>query len=464
MPSKIMLIEDDAALRDLLGADLETRGYAVERHPSAEDALAALPTSDADIIVTDVQLKGMRGTELASRVKLARPDVLVVVITAFGSLDNAIAAIRAGAYDFITKPFETEALDIVLKRALEHRALRLEVKRLSRAVAEGGRFEEILGQSRAMQRVFDLLTQVSGSDVGALITGESGTGKELVARALHQRSKRKAGPFVAINCSAVPETLLETQLFGHAKGAFTDAKNERKGLFLQADGGTLFLDEIGDMPVSLQPKLLRALQERKVLPVGGDREMPFDVRVIAATHHDLEEAITDGRFRDDLFYRLNVVEIELPPLRERGGDVLLLAQRFLEVFAARANKPVKGISPPAAEKIMAYDWPGNVRELSNAMERAIALTRLDHISVDDLPARVQQHKATRLVVDSENPTTFIPLDELEKRYILRVLEACQGARKKAARILGIDRKTLYRKLVRWGATAGGDAVEHDEVA
>ncbi len=459
MTNKIMLIEDDNALRDLLGADLESRGYALERYASAEDAVAALPSSDADIIVTDVQLKGMKGTELASRVKLARPDVLVIVITAFGSLDNAVAAIRAGAYDFITKPFETEALDIVLKRALEHRALRLEVKRLSRAVAEGGRFEEILGQSRAMQKVFDLMTQVAGADAGALITGESGTGKELVARALHEKSKRKSGPFVGINCSAVPEGVLEQQLFGSARGEGPDGKGERKGLFVQADGGTLFLDEVGEVPLSLQPKLLRALQEKKVLPIGGDREIPFDVRVIAATHQDLEEAIGDGRFRDDLFYRLNVVEIELPPLRERGGDVLLLAQRFLEVFAARASKPVKGISPQAAEKLMAYDWPGNVRELSNCMERAVALTHLDHISVDDLPERVQHHKATRLVVDSDNPQTFIPLDELEKRYILRVLDACQGARKKASRILGIDRKTLYRKLVRWGAA---ENAEHEE--
>jgi two-component system response regulator HydG len=456
-----MLIEDDTALRDLLSTDLDARGYTVECYSNAEDALAALPSSDADVIVTDVQLKGASGTELASRVKISRPDVLVIVITAFGSLDNAVAAIRAGAYDFITKPFEAEALEIVMKRALDHRALRLEVKRLSHAVAERGKFEEILGQSRAMQRVFDLLTQVSGSDVGVLVAGESGTGKELAARALHQRSKRKAGPFVALNCSAVPETLLETQLFGHAKGTL-DGKTERKGVFQQADGGTLFLDEVGDLPMTLQGKVLRALQERKVIPVGGDREVPFDVRVVAASHRDLEEMITDGRFRDDLFYRLNVVEIELPPLRERGADVLLLGQRFLEIFAARANKPVKGISAPAAERLMAYDWPGNVRELSNCMERAVALTRLDHIAADDLPERVQSHKSTRLVVDSENPATFITLEELEKRYILRVLDACQGARKKASRILGIDRKTLYRKLVRWGA-AEKNSAEHEEL-
>jgi two-component system response regulator HydG len=456
-----MVIEDDTALRELLCADLEARGYAVDSFGSAEDALAKLPSSDVDVIVTDVQLKSVSGTDLASRVKISRPDVLVVVITAFGSLDNAIAAMRAGAYDFITKPFETDSLDIVLKRALEHRALRLEVKRLHHAVSEGGRFEEILGQSRAMQRVFDLLTQVSASDVGVLITGESGTGKELVGRALHQRSKRKAGPFVAVNCSTVPEALLEAQLFGQAgqKGAAAVGTADRKGLFLQADGGTLFLDEVGDLPAALQPKLLRALTERKVLPAGGDREVPFDVRVIAGTRHDLEEAITDGRFRDDLFYRLNVVEIELPPLKERGGDVLLLAQRFLEIFAARANKPVKGLAPSAAERLMAYDWPGNVRELSNCMERAVALTRLDHVAATDLPERVQQHKATRLVVDSEDPATFITLEELEKRYILRVLEACQGARKKASRVLGIDRKTLYRKLVRWGAAEGA---EHEE--
>jgi two-component system response regulator HydG len=451
---RILLVDDEPAVRDLLSEELTLEDFHVQTCATAEQALDLVRTSDVDVVITDLNLRGgMSGHELCARVRESLPDLPVVVITAFGSLDTAVGAIRAGAYDFVTKPFDAASLVVVLDRALQHRALRLEVKRLTLAVEDGKHFEDITGQSRPMQTLFSLLAQVADSEVSVLIRGESGTGKELVARAIHKRSRRRDGPFVAINCSAVPETLLESQLFGHVKGAFTDAKSSRPGLFVQADKGTLFLDEIGDMPIALQPKLLRALQERCVLPVGGDKEIPFDVRVIAATHRDLEDAIRDGRFREDLFYRLNVVETDLPPLRERGADVLLLAQRFLETFAVKNHKAVKGIATPAAEKLLAYTWPGNVRELQNCMERAVALTRHDHITVEDLPEKVRSHKATRIVVDADDPASFVTLEELERRYILKVLEASGGARKKAAHVLGVDRKTLYRKLVRYGVAS-----------
>jgi two-component system response regulator HydG len=283
-----------------------------------------------------------------------------------------------------------------------------------------------------------------------LITGESGTGKEMIARALHQRSRRASGPFVAVNCAAVPETLLESELFGHAKGAFTDAKTARAGLFLQANGGTLFLDEIGDMGLGLQPKLLRALQERTIRPLGGDHEIPVDVRVLAATNRDLESAVEEGRFREDLFYRINVVHLALPPLRARGGDVLILAQHALTRFARAADKPVTSISPAAAEKLLAYDWPGNVRELHNAIERAVALTRYNEITVEDLPDRIREHKSSHVIVAGDDPDQLPTMEEVEKRYVLRVFEAVHGNKALAARILGFDRKTLYRKLERYG--------------
>jgi DNA-binding NtrC family response regulator len=451
---RVLVVDDDRELCAWLDAGLGAHGFVTETHTEPSAALDWLRNADVDVVITDLNMRGMNGLELCTRVVASRPDVPVLVITAFGSLETAIGAIRAGAYDFLTKPVELEALVVAVERAVEHRRLRDEVRRLRRVVDHATGFGDLVGASPAMARVYDLLSRVADSDASVLITGESGTGKELVARALHRQSARANGPFVAVDCAAVPETLLESELFGHVRGAFTDARGARTGLFVQAHDGTLFLDEIGDLPLSLQPKLLRALQERRVRPVGADREVPFDVRLVAATNRDLEAAVEERRFREDLWFRINVIHIELPPLRARGGDVLLLAQRFVAHAAERAAKRVVGIAPAAAGLLQAYPWPGNVRELQNCTERAVALTSFDQIGPDDLPDRIRAYRGSHVVVASEDPSDLAPLEEVERRYVLRVLDAVGGNKTLAARTLGLDRKTLYRKLERWG---GGTA-------
>ena len=450
---RVLVVDDERDMCELLELGLKKRGFRVTWRTGGEDAFTLVGTEDFDAVITDLNMKGLGGIDLCTRIVANRPDLPVIVLTAFGSLETAIAAIRAGAYDFVTKPVELDSLAMALRRAIDHRNLRAEVRRLRQVVAETRRFDEIIGASAAMQKVFALIDQVAETDATVLITGESGTGKELVARALHKRSKRHDGPFVAINCAAMPETLLESELFGHAKGAFTDAKAARPGLFVQASGGTLFLDEIGEMSLALQPKLLRALQERKVRPVGGETEIGFDVRLVAATNRDLEEMVEDKQFREDLFYRINVIHVPLPPLRARGGDVLLLAQHFVQHYGAVFGKQVTGLSPAAAERLSAYAWPGNVRELQNCVERAVALARFEEVSVEDLPEKIRAYQKSHVVVATDDPTELVPLEEVEKRYILRVLEAHGGNRTEAAKTLGLDRKTLYRKLLRWGVAS-----------
>jgi two-component system response regulator HydG len=449
---RILVADDDRSMCELLQAGLARRGFEVSWRTDATTALAAISEGDFDVIVTDLNMPEVNGLELCERVTANRPDVPVVVITAFGSLDTAVAAIRAGAYDFITKPFEMDGLRLTLDRAVQHHRLRDEVKRLRQAVTESRGFGEILANSPLMRRVLDLVNRAAESDATALITGESGTGKELVARALHQHSRRHDGPFVAVSCAAMPEALLESELFGHVRGAFTDARTPRTGLLLQANGGTLLLDEIGDMPLGLQPKLLRAIEDRRLRPLGENTERPFDVRLVCATNRDLEADIEENRFRADLFYRINVIHVELPPLRERDGDVLPLAQHFVQHFSRAAAKPVTGVSTAAAERLLAYAWPGNVRELRNCIERAVALTRFEEIAVEDLPEKVQNYRQSRVVVDLDDTAHLASMEEVERRYILRVLEAAGGQRTKAAQILGLDRKTLYRKLERWGVS------------
>ena len=449
MAGRILVVDDDQTLCETIETDLGSRGFDVVWHTTAEAALAALKDGGFDVVLTDLRMPGMDGIELCDRIVSNRPDIPVIVMTAFGSLEAAVEAIRAGAYDFVTKPIEMDVLALALGRAARHRALERKVRILSQTVEQSKEFGELLGSSPAMQRVYDRLARVAATDVTVLITGESGAGKDLAARAVHHKGPRRDGPFVAINCSAVPETLLESELFGHMRGAFTDARADRQGLFQQAEGGTLFLDEIGELSLALQPKVLRALEERMVRPVGSSTEVPIDVRLIAATNRDLESAVEEKRFREDLFFRLNVVQIALPPLRSRGSDVLLLAQHFIELSAARFSKPVTGISQNVAQKLLDYDWPGNVRELRNAMERAVALTMYEQVAVEDLPERIRSYRTSRVLPETNDPAELLPMEEVERRYIRHVLRAVGGNKTLAARVLGLDRRTLYRKLERY---------------
>ena len=447
--TRILFVDDDRAMCEAMASELDEHDLAVEWRTSATEALELLAHEDVDVVVTDLNMRGMNGIELCQRIADNRRDVPVIVVTAFGSLETAIATIRAGAFDFLTKPFDTEDILLSIERAIRHRSLREEVRRLQTALARPPAPSDLIGESSAMQRVHELIDQVAASDVGVLVTGESGTGKELVARAIHRRGSVPEAPFIAVNCAAIPEQLLESELFGHTKGAFTDARGHRRGLFADAHGGTLFLDEIGEMPMSMQVKLLRALEEKVVRPVGSNASVPFNARVIAATNRDLEAAVQDKSFREDLYYRIHVVHVEVPPLRERSGDILMLAQHFLNTAASRQKKAVTGFTPAAAERLVTYTWPGNVRELLHAVERAVALTRFEEITLEDLPGRIAAYKATPLVVAAD-ADELVTLDELERRYVIRVLEAVGGNKSSAARVLGLDRTTLYRMLARFG--------------
>ena len=369
MSGHVLMVDDDRALLDLLEADLGRRGFQITCCQSASDAVQFASSGTMDVVLSDLNMPGMSGVELCRVFAQSRRDIPVVLLTAFGSMESAIAAIRAGAYDFVTKPIELDLLALVLDRAVRHRRLQDQVRVLEERLSRVQTFEDLIGESPPMRELFDQIGRVADSEASVLITGESGSGKELIARALHQRSSRANGPFVAVNCAAIPENLLESELFGHAKGAFTDAKSAKKGLLLEATGGTLLLDEIGDFPLALQPKLLRALEEREIRPVGESKSIPIDIRLIACTHRDLDKAVDDGGFRPDLYYRINVVQLEVPPLRARGGDILLLAQQFLREFADRAGKKIDLLSKPFAECLLAYPWPGNVRELRNAIEQ-----------------------------------------------------------------------------------------------
>jgi len=458
VPDRILLVDDDPEALDALALSLGSAGFDVERHTTLPSAADALASGEHALLVTDLDLDGASGLDLVARAKELRPELPVLIVTGHATVGSAIEAMRAGVWDYLTKPVSPDELEVHARRAIEHTRLAREVRALRRVAADQDDFD-LLGASDAVVELRGLVQRVAATDVGVLLLGESGSGKEVVAQAIHKQSARAAGPFVPVNCAALPETLFESELFGHVKGAFTDARKARRGLFLEANGGTLFLDEIGEMPLSLQPKLLRALQERVVRPVGGDEAVPFDTRVIAATNRDLVEAIGAGAFREDLYYRLNVVQLDLPPLRARGSDVLVLAQTFLERFAERHKQPVRALSPGAAEQLLRYRWPGNVRELMNAIERAVALARGDLIEVDDLPERVRDAEETRLEIAAAHVEDLVSLAELERRYITRVLEATGGNKTQAARILGIDRKTLFRKLKQQDDGGEADAPE-----
>ncbi len=453
--ARVLVVDDEPEMTRVIEQALTRRNYEVATRQSAEAAWESLEREDFDVVVTDLNMRGMNGVELTERVAKNRKDLPVIVITAFGSLETAIATMRAGAYDFLTKPFEIDQLVVAVERAITNAALREEVKRLREEVARTKPSAEFIGDSPAMRKVHEVISRVADSDATVLVTGESGSGKELVARDLHKRSRRKDGPFVAINCAALPEPLLESELFGHVKGAFTDARTASRGLFLQASGGTLFLDEIGEMAPGMQAKLLRALEERSVRPVGGTTETAFDARIVAATNRDLESLVESGKFREDLYYRVNVVHVEVPPLRARGNDVLLLAQLFVQRFATSLGKNVKGISDAVAERLLSYSWPGNVRELQNCIERAVALARFEELTVEDLPPKVREYKPSFVVVATEDPTDLVTMEEVERRYIQRVLEAVGQNKTQAAKVLGFDRTTLYRKLERYKLGGAG---------
>jgi two-component system response regulator HydG len=453
MTDKILIVDDDADQCALLESMLERLGYTPESTTSPHEALERIETANYAAVLTDLEMQEMSGIVLCERLAGHVPPVPVIVVTGHASLETAISGMRAGAYDFLTKPVDAKLLGLSVARAAQHARLTREVARL-REQAEAGREHpsRLVGDSPAVRRVNELIARVAPTDASVLIHGETGTGKELVARALHDASARSSGPFVAINCAAVPASLLESELFGHTRGAFTDAKNQRAGLFVEASGGTLFLDEIGEMPLDMQAKLLRCLQERVVRPLGSNQEVPFDARIITATHRDLELEITEARFRQDLYYRVNVVRVDLPPLRERGSDVLKLSAYFLDKFAKQSGRSKVSLSAQVAERLLAYDWPGNVRELENCMERVVALARFDQAAIDDLPEKIRAYRPDRFVLSADQTEEVMTIDELERRYIMRVIKLVDGNKSRASQLLGLDRRTLYRKLDRYRAS------------
>jgi DNA-binding NtrC family response regulator len=451
---RLLLVDDDVSLCELLFVRLAQRPIEVVCRSSAEQALEQLKNEPFDVVVTDVVMEGMSGLELCDRIAASKPDLPVVVMTSHGALDVAVGALRAGARDFLVKPFDTQQLFGALDAALEWRKARLAPASVSHPPRRD-REVELVGASPALEELRDLVTRVAAVDATVLVMGETGTGKELVARAIHRASPRRKGPFVALNCAAVPDNLLEAELFGHTRGAFTDARTERRGLFEVAFGGTLFLDEISELSIHLQPKLLRALEERVIRPVGSSREIPLDVRIVAATNRDLARLVREGRFREDLYYRLRVIDVTVPPLRERGDDVLLCARHFVLTYARAFGKDIDGISPDVARILLEYRWPGNVRELKNSIERAIALARTRCVVVEDLPEALRRFRdAPARPTPDAGPIES--LEEVERRHIARVLEATHGNRTAAAAILGMNRRTLQRKAARYrlGAPEG----------
>ncbi|MCX7639403.1 MAG: sigma-54 dependent transcriptional regulator [Pyrinomonadaceae bacterium] len=448
MQTRILIVEDEELMRVILSELLETEGYKVFTADSAESALEIFSSENIDLVLTDIRMSRMDGIELLDKIKSIDEDALVIILTAYSSVDSAVSALRKGAYDYITKPFVNEELIKTVRNAIHQRELFRENRYLRRELNRHYSFSEIIGTSESLQNVFRIVKKVSVTNATVLIQGESGTGKELIARAIHHNSLRANKPFIAVNCGALPETLLEAELFGHTKGAFTDAKTERKGLFRSAEGGTIFLDEISEMPASLQVKLLRAIQEHEVTPVGSNIPIKFDARIIAATNRNLEEEVKAGRFREDLFYRLNVIEINLPPLRERKEDIPLLAKHFVKKIAKEQNAPEKSIPREVMLALMAYDWPGNIRELETAIERAFILSQDEHIELESLPKKIIEHSQNSSEI--RDPLGYRPtLEEIEKRYILEVLKSTNYDKVEAAQILGIDLSTLYRKLKKY---------------
>jgi len=441
---KVLVVEDEELMRTILRTLLEGESCEVFTADSAEAAIRIFPDHDFAVTLTDIKMAGMDGLALLDRIKAIDEHAIVIIMTAFSSVDSAIAALRKGAYDYVTKPFVNEDLLQRVRNAIQNRTLFAENRALRRELNRQYNFPEIIGSSEKMQQVFQLVAKVADTNSSVLILGESGTGKELIARSLHFNSGRSAKPFLGVNCGALPESLLESELFGHTKGAFTGAVAEKKGLFRSAEGGTLFLDEIGEMPMPLQVRLLRALQEHEVTPVGSATPQKFDARIVAATNRDLATEVEAGNFREDLFYRLNVIEISLPPLRDRPDDIPSLVKHFIAKVAESQNSVAKPITDNAMNALRTHAWPGNVREMENSIERAFILSG-DEIELADLPQKIQKGSG----VSSASVADGSTLEAVERHHILDTLTASDGDKVAAAQKLGIDLSTLYRKLKRY---------------
>jgi DNA-binding NtrC family response regulator len=441
---KVLVVDDDLEMCGLLSDVLKGEAFSVITTHDSLEASKILKKEDFDVVITDLKMKGLKGLDLLEETRQVSPLTPVIIITAFGTIESAIQAMKMGAYDYITKPFQMDELILTVRKALENRFLKKEVVRLKKEVETRYHFHQLIGKSASMQKIYDLIERIRDSSINVFITGESGTGKELAAKAIHYSGVRKGGPFIAVNCAAIPETLLESELFGYKKGAFTDAKSDKKGLIFEANEGTLFLDEITEMPPTLQAKLLRVLEEREVRPLGDTTSYPIDLRIISTSNCDITSSIQQGRFREDLYYRLKVIDIEMPALRERREDIPILVQHFIQKFSKELKKAVSTVSGDALKILLNYPWPGNVRELENILQRAITLSRHEVISPEDLPPSIIQ-KADEKLFEKAMGEKFT-LDQLEKEYIRRVLIETGGNKSKAAERLGLDRKTLYRKL------------------
>jgi two-component system response regulator HydG len=464
----VLVIDDDAAMRSMITDFLKSEGHKVTDAALASEALKRIQNSEflgadsLDLIISDLNMPEMTGVEFITKFREISSDVPIILVTAFGSIETAIEAIRKGAFDYTTKPFKLAEMSVTVARALKFRDLHLENTRLQSEIEQTQSFGKIIGKSAGMHEVFDLIRRVAPANANVLITGESGTGKERVARAIHDEGPRRTKNFVAINCTAIPESLLESELFGHAKGSFTGAIGRKRGLFEEAEGGTIFLDEIGDMNLAIQAKVLRVIQERKIRAVGDTMDREVDVRIVAATHKDLKAAIKNATFREDLYYRLSVIPIVIPPLRHRREDIPLLAEYFLKKYSLANNSQVKGFSQDAMARLISMTWEGNVRELENIIERTVVLARGITIEGKDLPM-ASEGNVESFFETSQNGT-LPTLDEIEKRYFKFVLDKTGGRKEKAAQILGVNRRTLYRKEREYGLSndADGESEEFNE--
>jgi two-component system response regulator HydG len=447
----ILVVDDDQAHRTMLRTLLSGWGYKIVEADDGQVAIEKVYEQAFDMILMDIRMLKVSGLEALDGIKTYNPAIPIIIMTAYSSVETAVEALKKGAYDYLTKPLDFDELRLAMERAMDHSQLKEKNRLLRETLGSHFDIQNIIGRSTAMVKLLETVAQVAPSEATVLITGDSGTGKELIAGAIHFNSPRKDGSFVKVNCAAITETLLESELFGHEKGAFTGAHRLKEGRFRQADGGSLFLDEVSEMSLGMQVKLLRALQEREITRVGGEEVIKVDVRVIAATNKNLIQAIESGRFREDLYYRLNVVTLNVPLLRERNEDIPLLAQHFLATFAEKNRKQIKGFTPQAMDQLLKYDWPGNVRELMNAVERAVVLSRSEYLDEQDLPLVIEdalsdeEKSPSRDVVPAD-----LPLEDVEKTTILKTLESTDGNKSEAARRLGITRKTLHKKLKKYG--------------